>query len=95
MGDIALQSYLECALEGDVGGAAPHQPDKVVVLDGTAAVGLDVAHELGIELGGRVEPEAHRDLAALEVAVDRLGAADHAAVLTPAFMDRGADTLGR
>jgi hypothetical protein len=61
-----------------VRGAPAHQPDKVVVLSRAFRVRHDVSDQLVVELGRGVEAKGHGDVGALEVAVNGLGAADHA-----------------
>ena len=69
---LSLQGALQC----DVAGAAAHELDEVPVLAGAVAVALDVSDELAVGLASGVEAEAGLDLLVLQVAVNRLGAAD-------------------
>ena len=79
--DIGLA--LQSALQSDMAGRTAHQFDEVPVFAGRVAVAFNIAYQLGIGLGGRVEAEARLYLVVLQVAVDGLGAAYHlhAAVL--------------
>ncbi len=70
--------------QGDVGGAAAHDLDEVVVLAAGGRVLGDVADGLGVDLGRRVEAEGDGQmLANLQITVDGLGHADdlHAAAI--------------
>ena len=70
-GEVGLRAQRH--LEGQVRRLAAHQPDKVVVLAARGAVDHDVADELGVELGGRVEPETRLTVLILEVALRESG----------------------
>ena len=68
---------LEGALHGDVRRRAAHQAHEMVVFLRGQRVHADVPDQLRVDLARRVKTERHRDVVVLQIAVDRLRAADH------------------
>ena len=69
---------LQRDLEGDVRRRASHQFDEVPVFERRSGVFENVADHLAVNFRGGVEAERNgQEIADLEIAVDRLGDADH------------------
>ena len=69
---------LKCTFKGDVGGRASHELDEVPVFPCRNGVPLDVADQVGINLGGCVKAKARFDIVAPQIAIDGFGNADDA-----------------
>ena len=67
---------LQGAFQGNVGSGTAHDLDEMPVLLGGIGIAGDVADQFGIRLGRGVKTEGSFDIFVLQVAVDRLGAAD-------------------
>ena len=75
--EAGVRLCLECAFQGDVRCATPHQLDEVPVLACAVAVTLDVAYQLAVCLACRVEAEGGLYLVVLQVAIYGLGTTYH------------------
>ena len=69
---------LKCTFKGDVGGRTPHELDEVPVFPCRNGVPLDVADQVGINLGGCVKAKARLDIVAAQIAIDGFGNSDDA-----------------
>ena len=76
--DADVRVGLQGTLQSDVRRRSAHELDEVPILTRRVAVALDVSDHLGVDLAGGVEAEGCFDEVVLQVAVDRLGATDHA-----------------
>ena len=76
--DADVRVGLQGTLQSDVRRRSAHELDEVPILTRRVAVALDVSDHLGVDLAGGVEAKGCFDEVVLQIAVDRLGAADDA-----------------